>query len=88
MMNHVFSVEGLKKYENIVLRYYASGIVRIAISQNLVDIEVLESITPPFKYDSECLPLYKPTVETNRQYGYEAISYDLAKYVLCDKLDC
>lgn len=88
MMNHVFSVEGLKKYENIVLRYYASGIVKIAISQNLVDTEVLESITPPFKYDSECLPLYKPAVETNRQYEYEAISYDLAKYVLCDKLDC
>lgn len=88
MMNHVFSVEGLKKYENIVLRYYASGIVKIAISQHLVDTEALESITPPFKYDSECLPLYRPAVETNRQYGYEAISYDLAEYVLCDKLDC
>lgn len=87
MMNHVFSVEGLKKYENVVLRYYASGIVKIAISQNLVDTEVLESITPPFKYDSECLPLYKPALETKRQHGYKAISYDLARYVLCDKFN-
>lgn len=86
-LKNVFNKSGLKKFENVALRYYSAGIVKISISRGLLNSKITELITPPYKYDIECLPLCKDALESERMAGYQAIDYDLARYVLCDKLD-
>ncbi len=86
-IENIFSETGLKKFENVTLRYYGSGIVKIAITKGLLDEGIKELITPPYNYEVECLPLCKDALNAGRMGGYEVIDYDLARYVLCDRLD-
>lgn len=86
-MQNVFSQEGLKIYENVAIRYYGAGLVRIAISKGLLNEDLKEVITPPYNYEPEIMPLCKEALDANRMGGYKAIDYDLARYVLCDHLD-
>lgn len=87
ILNNVFTETGLRKYENVVLRYYSTGIVKIAIYKGLLDRSITKQIEPPYVYDPQCLPLYKDALGAERMGGYEAIDYDLARYVLCDHFD-
>lgn len=87
MIANVFSQEGLNKYENVAIRYYGSGIVKIAISKGLLKEEVEEVITPPYNYKPAIMPLCREALAATRMGGYKAIDYDLARYVLCDYLD-
>lgn len=86
-IENVFDKVGLQKFENVVLRYYASGIVKISIGRGLVGNDTKKLITPPYDYKATCLPLSKKALEAERMTGYKAIDYDLARYVLCDRLD-
>ena len=86
-VENLFSNEGLKKYENVVLRYYGAGIVKIAISHGLIDVGLHQLVTPLYSYDSDYLPLCRDALDSERMRGYQAIGYDLARYVLCDRLD-
>lgn len=87
LVANVFSQEGLKIYENVAIRYYGAGLVRIAISKGLLNEDLKEVITPPYNYEPEIMPLCKEALDANRMGGYKAIDYDLARYVLCDHLD-
>lgn len=87
IMENVFSQLGLTKYENIAIRYYCAGIVKIAISRGVCDENIKKLVTPPYEYMSNVMPLYMDSIDANRLFGYGPISYDLARYVLCDKLD-
>lgn len=87
MIANVFSQEGLKTYENVAIRYYGSGLVRIAISKGLLNEDIKELITPPYNYEPAIMPLCKEALDATRIGGYKAIDYDLARYVLCDHLD-
>lgn len=87
MIANVFSQEGLKIYENVAIRYYGSGLVRIAISKGLVNENIKELIRPPYNYEPAIMPLCKEALDATRMGGYKAIDYDLARYVLCDHLD-
>lgn len=87
MIDNVFSNEGLVKFENIAIRYYASSIVKVAISKHLIDDKVSGIVNPPYRYEESLLPLYKEATTANRFEGFRAIDYDLARYVLCDELD-
>lgn len=84
MIANVFKQEGLKIYENVAIRYYGAGLVRIAISKGLLNEDLKEVITPPYNYEPEIMPLCKEALDANRMGGYKAIDYDLARYVLCD----
>lgn len=87
MLDNVFTGEGLINYENTVIRYYAEGIVRIAISKDLCARNLIKIIKPPYDYNVSCLPLYKEALNSKRMDGYSAIHYDLSRYVLCDSVD-
>ncbi len=87
ILDNLFSKIGLKRYENIVLRYYGTGIVKIAIAKGLLDAEMIHVVTPPYNYETEVLPVYKEALNSSRMGGYKAIKYDLARYVLCDDFD-
>lgn len=86
-VENLFSNEGLKKYENVALRYYGAGVVKTAISHGLMDAGLRQLVTPPYSYDPDYLPLCRDALDSNRMGGYQAIDYDLARYVLCDRLD-
>lgn len=89
MIDNVLSEDGLVKYIDASLRYYALGIVKIAISKGLCDEIILEEVRPPYhSYTVPFLPLDKEALEAERMGGFSVIDYDLARYVLCDRLDC
>lgn len=88
MIDNVFSESGLVKFVNASIRYYASGIVKIAIAKSICDEEILEKVCPPYHcYTVPFLPLDKEALEAERMGGFSAIDYDLARYVLCDRFD-
>ena len=87
IINHVFSPSGLKCYENVAVRYYCGGIVKIALLKGVCDEKCLEKITPPYKCKENIMPIYKEALNSERLSGYGPIGYDLARYVLCDRLD-
>ena len=88
ILDNLFSMAGLNQYENVALRYYGTGIVKIAITKGLLESNKLNIVTPPYNYEPELLELYKGALDSERMGGYEAIDYDLSRYVLCDRLDC
>lgn len=87
ILDNLFSITGLNKYENVVLRYYGAGVVKIAIAKKLLNSDKLNIVTPPYNYEPECLDIYKEALDSVCMEGYKAIDYDLARYVLCDHFD-
>lgn len=88
IMDNVFSDEGLVRYENVVVRYYCTGIVKMAIYKRVYDIDVENKIIPPYTYQASIMPACEEAFDAKRMSGYGPIDYDLARYVLCDQLDC
>ena len=84
ILDNLFNEIGLKRYENVALRYYGAGIVKIAITKGVLDSELIYAVIPPYNYTPEFLPIFKEALNSNRMGGYNAIDYDLARYVLCD----
>ncbi len=88
ILERIFSKTGLEKYCNSAIRYYCAGIVKIAISEGFIDKSARERVVPPYSYRPALLELEKDALNARRMYGYSPIDYDLARYVLCDHLDC
>lgn len=88
IMENVFSDEGLVRYENVVVRYYCTGIVKIAICKEVRDKGVESKLIPPYTYQASIMPACEEAFDAKRMSGYGPIDYDLARYVLCDQLDC
>lgn len=87
-MENVFSDEGLIKYGNVVVRFYCTGIVKMAIFKEVYDKEVENKLIPPYAYQAKIMPAYEDAFDAKRMSGYGPIDYDLARYVLCDHFDC
>lgn len=88
IMKNVFSDAGLNKYENVVIRYYCTGIVKIAICKEVYNKEAESKIIPPYEYDACIMPACTEAFDAKRMSGHGPIDYDLARYVLCDRFDC
>lgn len=87
LIDHMFSREGLEKYENVAIRYYSTGILKRVISKNLCDKRIESVIVPPYQYETKIMCAAKEAFYTERMSGYIPINYDFARYVLCDRLD-
>ena len=88
MLENVFSETGLAKFIDASIRYYAAGIVKIAISKGICDKNFYEKVCPPYhSYMIPTLRLSKEALKAKRMGGFSAIDYDLARYVLCDRFD-
>ncbi len=88
ILEKIFSETGLERYCNSAIRYYCSGIVKIAISEDVLDKSVRQRVIPPYSYRPVLLELEEDALNARRMHGYGPIDYDLARYVLCDHLDC
>ena len=87
IVENVFSTDGLIHYENSVVRFYAGGIIKLAVNNAAFEVDDLIRIAPPFKHDRRLLPIAVEATKAERMGGYGVIDYDLARYVLCDHLD-
>lgn len=88
IMKNVFSDEGLIKYENVVIRYYCTGIVKMAICKEVCNKDLEHRLIPPYAYQASAMPACEDAFGAKRMSGYGPIDYDLARYVLCDQFDC
>ena len=87
ILYNVFSNEGLHRYENILIRYYAQAIVKRAIKEGVSKDSNINIITPKYNYEPDRLELFEDAINSERMGGYNAIDYDLSRYVLCDKME-
>ena len=87
ILENVFSKDGLYRYENIVIRYYAQGIVKRSIKEGISDRGYSNLIKPIYNYDPNRLELFEKAILSERMSGYNSIDYDLSRYVLCDKME-
>lgn len=71
------------------LRYYGRMLIEKCGTDGIVDSSIVNSCKPPYKANtqSDVLPIYPAAAGANRMSGFEAIHYDLARYVLVDKLE-
>ena len=88
ILENIFSEAGLERYFNVAIRYYCAGIVRIAVSEGLFNDGILSKTVPPFCHKPVLLDLEVEALGARRMDGFCAINYDVARYVLCDHLDC
>ncbi len=88
IMKNVFSDEGLIKYENVVVRYYCTGIVKMAICKEVCSKDMKNRLVPPYAYQASIMPACEDAFGAKRMSGHGPIDYDLARYVLCDHFDC
>ena len=54
----------------------------------ILDKSVRQRVIPPYSYRPVLLELEEDALSARRMHGYGPIDYDLARYVLCDHLDC
>lgn len=89
VLDSLFSVTGLEKNQNTALRYYGRGIVEIAIARKVIDSSFESAVAPPYHYETKKMPIVddEDVLSRNRMGGFGPIDYDLARYVLCDRLD-
>ena len=87
IMVNVFSDVGLVKYINSHIRYYCSGIVKIAASRKEIELDLVNKTNPPFHATDFHLEIAPEALGAERMGGYLGIDYDLARYVLCEDLD-
>ena len=87
IMVNVFSGVGLVKYMNSQIRYFCSGIVKIAASRKIIESDLVKKTNPPFRATNIHLKIAPEALGAERMGGYLAIDYDLARYVLCDDLE-
>lgn len=87
ILENVFSAIGLNRYENIMIRYYCSGVVCVAILWGLEAESVRADVMPPYNYVIPLKEIAVMAANAERMGGYKSITYDLARYVLCDHLD-
>lgn len=86
IVDSVFSVDGLKKYCDASIRYYAKSLVEIATKHGIM-ILGRDRIQPPYQYDMDLLPIAIEASTADSMSGYGSIDYDLARYVLCEHIN-
>lgn len=71
------------------IRHHGRMIVEKCCADGIIDSETAESCRPPYGIDTEAgaLPIYVNAAKADRMGGFETIHYDLARYVLVDKLE-
>ena len=88
-LNSIFSSPDIPGNRNAALRYYGRMIVERCIADGVVNASASEQCRPPYMSDAgaDALPIYSAASSAERMVGYDTIEYDLARYVLVDKLE-
>ena len=89
VLEALFKSPGRPGNRDAVLRHYGRMLVEHCGEMDLVGQKDIELSRPPYAVEDEmvALPIYAEAAESERMGGYETIHYDLARYVLVDKLE-
>lgn len=88
VINEIFTPQKIHSINNIAIRHYARAIAERAYQANLISKEQLNSCIPPFQATSGKIRMEKDAaMRGHRMSGYNPITYDLARYVLCDTIE-
>ncbi|WP_040656782.1 hypothetical protein [Olsenella sp. oral taxon 809] len=87
--NSVFSSPDEPGNRDAALRYYGRTLVEHCCADSTIDSIEIDSCRPPYgtNVGSDALPIYAAAANADRMSGYETINYNLARYVLVDKLE-
>ncbi|WP_443613540.1 hypothetical protein, partial [Adlercreutzia sp.] len=74
---------------NAALRYYGRILVENCLEDGIIEQDEAVVCRPPYGVDAETctLPIFTEAANSDRMGGYGPIHYDLARYVLVDKLE-
>ena len=89
VIDSVFSTPDKLGNRDASIRHYGRMIVEKCCTDGVIDSETAESCRPPYGVDAGtgALPIYVAAAKSDRMGGFETIHYDLARYVLVDKLE-
>lgn len=87
ILENILHPEKIDANRDISIRYYSIAIVNRAVTLGLLNPEGLERYLPPYFADNNYITLNKDALNGTRMGGYNAIDYDLARYVLIDHLE-
>ena len=84
----VFATPDEPGNRNAALRYYGCLLLDRCYKDSLIDKATADHCKPPYTVDGEnALPIYPDACNSTRMGGYGSIGYDLARYVLVDKIE-
>lgn len=86
MIKNVFASDKISMYYSCATRYYSRAIVERAYVFNIVNEEEVHKCRPPY-HTTGTIPLNREATAGTRMGGFRPITYDLARYVLCDPID-
>ena len=87
-IDSVFSSPDKPGNRDVAIRHYGRMIIEKCCADGVIDSSTTEGCRPPYGIDTEgALPIYAAAAKADRMRGFETIHYDLARYVLVDKLE-
>lgn len=89
VIESVFRAPDKPGSRDAAIRHYGRLIVEKCCADGVIDSDTAESCRPPYGIDAaaDALPIYVAAANADRMGGFETIHYDLARYVLVDKLE-
>lgn len=82
---NILNKENIDNFRNVSIRYYSIAIVRRAEQLGLLKKDFIRRLLPPYTVKSDTILLNKEALVGTKN-GYKCITYDLARYVLVDKI--
>lgn len=88
-LGSVFDSPDVPGNRDAALRYYGRMLVEKCCADGVLDPGMADRCRPPYRIEngSDALPIYAEAVNSDRMGGFETIDYNLARYVLIDKLE-
>lgn len=86
LMDRILAPERIETERDIAIRYYATSILRKAVSIGAIDKEIATKYLPPYKSTNYDIELSEEALAGSRMGGYGGITYDLSRYVLIDHI--
>ena len=86
MIENILDPSKIDLNRDVAIRYYATSIVRKAVSMNIIEPSKASDYLPPFNLCSNHIDLSEEAMAGSYMGGYGAITYDLGRYVLVDHI--
>ena len=89
VIESVFNAPDKPGNRDASIRHHGRMIVEKSCADGAIDPDTAKSCRPPFGVDftAGALPIYVAAANADRMRGFQTIHYDLARYVLVDKLE-
>ena len=88
-IDSVFSAPDKPGNRDASIRHHGRMVIERCCTDGIINSDAVESCQPPYSIDitADAFPIYAAASKANRMGGFKTIHYDLARYVLVDKLE-